>query len=95
MSKNKFALPRLMHFISMLKENYEDIEPMPLDDLYVFEGVKFYGSLARTNASYDYYDEFGVHYYDLPEHSLIRDPAIAYARHCYAVRRELQLQCSG
>ena len=72
------VLEAYYHIISMLKENYEDIEPMPLDDLYVFEGVKFYGSLARTNASYDYYDEFGVHYYDLPEHSLIRDPAIAY-----------------
>lgn len=72
------VLEAYYRIISMLKENYEDIEPMPLDDFYLFEGVKFYGSLARTNASYDYYDEFGVHYYDLPPHTLVRDPAIAY-----------------
>lgn len=64
--------------ISMLRENYADLEPMPLNQLYLFEGVKFYGSLARTNASYDLYDRFGLYYYDLPPHTLTIDPAIAY-----------------
>ena len=64
--------------LSMLLENYDDIAPMPLDSLYVFEDVKFYGSLARSNASYDLYDQFGLYYYDLPPHTLTIDPAIAY-----------------
>lgn len=64
--------------LSMLRENYEDIEPMPLNDLYIFNGVKFYGSLARSNASYDLYDQFGLYYYDLPPHTLTIDPAITY-----------------
>ena len=72
------VLEAYYRIISMLKKNYEEIEPMPLDDLYIFDGVKFYGSLARTNASYDYYDEFGLYYYDLPDHTLTIDPAIAY-----------------
>lgn len=64
--------------LSMLRENYSDVEPMPLDSLYVFDGVQFYGSLSRSNANYDLYDQFGLYYYNLPPHTLTIDPAIKY-----------------
>lgn len=66
------------NILSMLRVNYDDVEPMSLNSLHVFEGVKFYGSLARSNASYDLYDQFGLYYYDLPPHTLTIDPAITY-----------------
>jgi hypothetical protein len=64
--------------LAMLRENYADIEPMPLDDLYYYEEVDFYGSFARLAADYGYSDDFGVYFFDLPEHTLTRDTAIDY-----------------
>ena len=64
--------------LSMLRENYDDIAPPPLEGKYIFDGVQFYGSLARQNASYVYYDDFGLYFYDLPEHSLTIDETVVY-----------------
>lgn len=64
--------------LSMLRENYDDITPPQLREKYMFDGVQFYGSLARQNASYVYYDDFGLYFYDLPEHTLTIDDTVVY-----------------
>ena len=64
--------------LSMMRENYSDLSPMPFNDLYVFDDVKFYGSLARSSAKYSDHDDFGIYFYDLPAHELTIDQTIAY-----------------
>ncbi len=64
--------------VKMLRENYPDIEPIPVKKVYNFTGVKFFGSLSRAHANYDVWDPFGLYYRELDEHTVRRDQAIGY-----------------
>ncbi|MBO7763010.1 MAG: hypothetical protein J6T24_09445 [Clostridia bacterium] len=64
--------------MAMLRENYADAAPMPLDGLYYYPDVPFYGSLSRKEATYAAVDPFGVYMFDLPAHRLEIDTAITY-----------------
>ncbi len=64
--------------VRMLNENYSDIVPFELKNKYVYEDVKFYGSLSRVRADYDFADNFGLYYYSLPEHNVVLDDKISY-----------------
>ena len=64
--------------VKMLRENYADIEPIEVEKLYEFTGVRFYGSLSRSSAEYDVSDIFGLYYRRLPSHNVIHDDKIKY-----------------
>ena len=66
-----------MSILRMLRENYPDITPLEATE-YVFEGVKFFGSLSRTHANYDVWDPFGIFYRDLDSRKVTIDSAISY-----------------
>ena len=61
--------------VSMLNENYGDIEPRQGRE-YVFEDVDFYGSYAIALSNYSLADSFAVTLYDLPEHEFSRERSI-------------------
>lgn len=67
-----------MGIVKMLRENYPDIVPIELEQLYEFEDVKFFGSLANAHANRSVWDTFGVYYRSLPSHTLKRDEDIGY-----------------
>lgn len=67
-----------MNIVRMLRENYPDIEPVEVDEIYEFENVQFFGSLSRAHANYDVWDTFGVYYRSLPSHDVERDTAVGY-----------------
>lgn len=64
--------------VRMLRENYPEITPIEVEEVYEFEDVKFFGSLARAHANYGVWDTYGVYYRLLPTHSLTRDRDISY-----------------
>ncbi len=67
-----------MGIVKMLQKNYPDIQPLAVKKVYNFNGVKFFGSLARANAMYEVWDNFGVYFRELPEHTVAIDTAISY-----------------
>jgi len=64
--------------VKMLRENYPDIVPLEVEDVYEFKDVQFFGSLSRAHSNKAVWDTFGVYYRSLPSHTLVRDEAIAY-----------------
>ncbi len=67
-----------LEIVRMLSENYPDVKPIEVEQLYEFEDVKFYGSLARAQANYSVSDIYGVYFRRLPYHNVSRDEAISY-----------------
>ena len=70
MSKNKFALPRLMHFISMLKENRYPNHPRLVEEMRKLDLAGAYNITQKTvqrDVNFLKYEYTAPIAYDFPE----------------------------